>query len=92
MIQIFLEHANTTIATIEQRSADGAVDDIAAEAHRLKGSSRLLGFTQIGALCVVLEESAARHDISNRTTVVTRLREAYAYVCQWHRAQSIARL
>jgi CheY-like chemotaxis protein/HPt (histidine-containing phosphotransfer) domain-containing protein len=92
MIQIFLEHANTTIATIEQRSADGAVDDIAAEAHRLKGSSRLLGFTQIGELCVVLEESAARHDIANRTTVVTRLREAYADVCQWHRAQRITRL
>ena len=92
MIQIFLEHANTTITTIEQRSADDAVDDIAAEAHRLKGSSRLLGFTQMGALCVALEESAARHDIANRTTVVRQLRKAYADVCQWHRAQSIARL
>ena len=90
MIQTFLETANTSIKAISHRAADGAVEDVAAEAHRLKGSSRLLGFTRVGALCAVLEETAAKLDTADRTAVAAQLRKAYADVREWCRRRSIA--
>jgi two-component system, sensor histidine kinase and response regulator len=92
MIRIFIEHANTSIATIEQRVANGPPEDIAAEAHRLKGSSRLLGFTRLGALCEMLEQRAASIDTADQNVLAAQLREAYTAACEWCRTRSLARL
>jgi PAS domain S-box-containing protein len=88
MIRIFLEHARTSIATIEQRAAEGPLDDLVSEGHRLKGSSQLLGFTTIGALCAALEVQARGLGAAERTDLVVRLKQAYADVHEWSRRRS----
>jgi PAS domain S-box-containing protein len=90
MIRIFIDHAETSIATIEQHVENGPRENIASEAHRLKGASRLLGFTRIGALCEVLEERATQFEAADHAVVAAQLRVAYVAACEWCRKRSLA--
>ena len=46
------------LATLET----GAMQDLKKQAHTVKGTSWMYGFTHLGDLCLALEKSAEAHD------------------------------
>jgi HPt (histidine-containing phosphotransfer) domain-containing protein len=75
-IELHLEQAVTSILAIERAANDNRVEDVATEAHRLRGGAYTLGFQRMGALCAALEDDASRHTKTERLELVGRLHRA----------------
>jgi HPt (histidine-containing phosphotransfer) domain-containing protein len=68
--------------------ADGHVDDLSREAHRLKGGLLALGFTRPGGLCATLEDEGDRLTEMERGAIVQRLCAAWARLCEWQQTRA----
>jgi HPt (histidine-containing phosphotransfer) domain-containing protein len=88
MLNLQLEQADASVLIVERGIANNAMEDVRREAHRLKGSSLMLGFMRLGALYTWLEDEAERHTQTEREHVVEQLKTACADVRRWVETES----
>jgi CheY-like chemotaxis protein/HPt (histidine-containing phosphotransfer) domain-containing protein len=87
MIDLQLEQADASVLVVEQGIANDAMEDVRREAHRLKGSTLMLGLMRLGALYTWLEDDAHRHTQTEREQVVQQLKTVCADVRRWFEAE-----
>jgi CheY-like chemotaxis protein/HPt (histidine-containing phosphotransfer) domain-containing protein len=87
LIERQIEQAGASLQVMERAISSDAIEDLQREAHRLKGSSLILGLGQLGALCAWLEDDAGRHTRTERTQVLLQLRTVCADVRRWYEAE-----
>ncbi|MCI2284558.1 response regulator [Colwellia sp. MSW7] len=68
ILEDFIFHIHTDNKKLIKLLAQGACDDIKNTAHRMKGSSRMIGAEGIAKACSVIEQAAANGDILNART------------------------
>jgi CheY-like chemotaxis protein/HPt (histidine-containing phosphotransfer) domain-containing protein len=87
LVERQIEQAEASIPVMERAISSDAIEDLRREAHRLKGSSLVLGLTRMGALCAWLEDDAGRRTQTERTEVLLQLRTVCADVRRWYEAE-----
>ena len=87
MIERQIEQADASVLVMERGISSDAIEDVRREAHRLKGSSLMLGLGRLGALCAWLEDDAGRHTQTEREQVLLQLRTVCADVRRWVEAE-----
>ena len=87
LIERQIEQADASMLVMERAISSDAIEDLQREAHRLKGSSLILGLVRLGALCAWLEDDAGRHTQTERTQVLLQLRTVCADVRRWYEAE-----
>jgi len=88
MIALQLEEMSAAVPRMQGLIADGHVDDLSREAHRLKGGLLALGFTQPGGLCATLEDEGDRLTETERGAIVQRLCSAWARLREWQQTRA----
>lgn len=73
----FIRNAPATLAELEAAHRRGDVDEVAALAHRLKGSAWNLGALRVGSLCERLENEARARALVDVETQLDGVRSAY---------------
>ena len=76
-ISNFIRNAPATLAELETAHRRGDVDEVAALAHRLKGSAWNLGALRVGSLCERLENEARAHELVEVEAQLDGVRSAY---------------
>ena len=76
-ISNFIRNAPATLAELEAAHRRGDVDEVAALAHRLKGSAWNLGALRVGSLCERLENEARAHELVEVDAQLDGVRSAY---------------
>ena len=87
LIERQIEQADASMLVMERAISSDAIEDLQREAHRLKGSSLILGLVRLGGLCAWLEDDAGRHTQTERTQVLLQLRTVCADVRRWYEAE-----
>ena len=88
MIALHLEEMSAAVQRMQGLIADGHVEDLSREAHRLKGGLLALGFSRPGGLCATLEDEGDRLTEMERGAIVQRLREACASLREWQQMRA----
>ena len=73
----FIRNAPATLAELESAHRRGEVEEVAALAHRLKGSAWNLGALRVGSLCERLEHEARSSDLVDVDRQLAEVRSAY---------------
>ncbi len=73
----FIRNAPATLAELESAHRRGEVEEVAALAHRLKGSAWNLGALRVGSLCERLEHEARSSDLVDVDQQLAEVRSAY---------------
>ena len=73
----FIRNAPATLAELESAHRRGEAEEVAALAHRLKGSAWNLGALRVGSLCEHLEHAARSSDLVDVDQQLAEVRSAY---------------
>jgi HPt (histidine-containing phosphotransfer) domain-containing protein len=78
IIRNFLERAAREVGTIAQAVADSDAEAARQAGHKLKGSSRTLGASRLGAAAAQVESAAAAGDLAAATDALRELESVFA--------------
>ena len=87
MIDLQLEEVDASMLVVERGISSDAMEEVRREAHRLKGSSLMLGLVRLGGLYAWLEDDADRHTQTECEQVVEQLKTVCADVRRWVEAE-----
>lgn len=78
IIRTFLERGAREVARIAQAVAGSDLEAARQAAHKLKGSSRTLGASRLGAAAAAVESAAAAGDLASATDALRELEATFA--------------
>jgi CheY-like chemotaxis protein len=84
LIERQITQADASVLIMERAISSDAIEEVPREAHRLKGSSLMLGLTRMGTLCAWLEQHAGQHTRAEREQVLRRLKALCADLRRWY--------
>jgi HPt (histidine-containing phosphotransfer) domain-containing protein len=84
LIERQITQADASVLIMERAISSDAIEEVQREAHRLKGSSLMLGLTRMGTLCAWLEQHAGQHTRAEREQVLRRLKALCADLRRWY--------
>lgn len=75
ILKMYVEQSGEIVTKIKKLHGTGALNEMGAEAHKLKGSSLNLGIKQLAELCRILETAAKENIFSATELPVSQLDE-----------------
>lgn len=82
LIDLFIEDLPRRLATLQSAVKEARPEELAREAHALKGSCAQLGATRLAALCEILEDQGRAGSTAAASPVLEVLREEFDRVRQ----------
>jgi signal transduction histidine kinase/CheY-like chemotaxis protein/HPt (histidine-containing phosphotransfer) domain-containing protein len=77
VIATFLENTPAVLAALHEAAARTNADGIRRAAHKIKGTSAMLGAVRLSQLCAEIENIGRSGDVSDAMSRVTAIEEAY---------------
>jgi CheY-like chemotaxis protein/HPt (histidine-containing phosphotransfer) domain-containing protein len=81
LIELFLKETSDRLACLRKALVEKEAEQIYQVAHMVKGSSSVLGATQMTALCLELEKQGRTAELSQSAACLRQLEEEYQRVC-----------